>query len=77
MLERINREERKMNQKKIMLLVLIGLMPFLLAFRFGGEIRYGDPTKFQVNILGYATFRDIAFGDVDGDGDLDIITNTT
>jgi hypothetical protein len=66
-------EERQMKQKKIMLLVLIGLMPFLLAFRFGGEIRYGDPVKFQVNSDGYTGFRDIAVGDVDGDGDQDII----
>jgi hypothetical protein len=72
-LERINREERKMKQKKIMLLALIGLMPFLLAFRFGAEMRYGDPIKFQVNSDGYAMIRDIAVGDVDGDGDQDII----
>ena len=62
-----------MKQKKIMLLVLIGLMPFLLAFRFGGEIRYGDPTRFQVNSDPKSGFKNIVVGDVDGDGDKDLI----
>ena len=66
-----------MKQRKMMLLLMIGLLPFLLAFRFGGEIRYGDPIKFQVdepvNPYRSAVLRDIAFGDVDGDGDQDLI----
>jgi len=56
-----------------MLVIVLGLVPFLMAFRFGGEISYPDSTKFQVNSNGYALLQDIAAGDVDGDGDQDLI----
>jgi hypothetical protein len=62
-----------MKQRGMMLVVVLGLIPFLMAFRFGGEISYQDPTRFQVNDSGYALMQDIAAGDVDGDGDQDLI----
>jgi hypothetical protein len=62
-----------MKQRGMMLVVLLGLIPFLMAFRFGGEISYQDSTKFLVNSNGYALIQDIAAGDVDGDGDQDLI----
>ena len=62
-----------MKQRGRMLFVVLGLVPFLMAFRFGGEITYPDPTRFQVNDNGHAMMQDIAAGDVDGDGDQDLI----
>jgi hypothetical protein len=62
-----------MKKRGMMLFVVLGLVPFLMAFRFGGEISYENPTKFQVNSNGFALMTDIAAGDVDGDGDQDLI----
>jgi hypothetical protein len=62
-----------MKKRGMMLFVVLGLVPFLMAFRFGGEISYPNPTKFQVNPDGYALIQDIVAGDVDGDGDQDLI----
>jgi len=56
-----------MKQRGMMLVVVLGLVPFLMAFRFGGEISYQDPTRFLVNDSGYALLQDVAAGDVDGD----------
>ena len=62
-----------MKKRGMMLFVVLGLVPFLMAFRFGGEISYQDPTRFLVNDSGYALLQDVAAGDVDGDGDQDLI----
>jgi hypothetical protein len=62
-----------MKQRGLMLFIVLGLVPFLMGFRFGGEISYPDPTKFQVNSSGNSGFENIVVSDVDGDGDQDLI----
>ncbi len=50
-----------MEKKRMSLLMLLGFIPFLLAFTFGGEIRFDQPTKLQVDSrCGNDQFIDIA-----------------
>jgi len=62
-----------MKRRKMMLLLLVGFVPFLLGFRFGGEIKYGQPVRFQHDPEGRNFYRGIAAGDVNGDGAIDLI----
>jgi len=62
-----------MKRKKMMSLLLIGFIPFLFGFRFGGEVKYDQAVKFQHDSDGNNIYQRIAAGDVDGDGAIDLI----